>query len=214
MEKGHCQHKYRVFTNVEYGIKIYATNGTVACFCFVFFPVVLELILTHPWSLGGSLPDLNWGISKLLDSSGWLMCSTGSRTMGRPVNSVNAFVNQQLLTHIVMHKMGPMQGPLHQHVSVGGCQTVRTGLAFGYQALMPPSQSLFLTVWAETWTRGSRKWSWCWVVAFPRPPPLLVFLSIHWHLIHALDSVLGNTVNGLSRAHMATAILRELQYWL
>lgn len=100
---------------------------------------------------------------------GWLMCSTGCRTTGRPVSSVNAFVNQQLLTHIVIHKKEPMQGPLHQHVSVCCCQTVSTGRAFGCQALMPPSQSLFLTVWAETRTRGSRKRSWSWVVAFPRP---------------------------------------------
>lgn len=42
---------------------------------------------------------------------GWLMCSTGCRSMGRPVNSVSAFVNQQLLTHIAMQRKEPTQGP-------------------------------------------------------------------------------------------------------
>lgn len=114
---------------------------------------------------------------------GWLMCSTGCRTMGRPVKSVNAFVNQQLLTHIVMQKKEPMPGPLGHRVSVCCCQTVNTGFAFGCQALMPPSQSLFLTVWAETWRWGSRKWSWCWVVAFPRP------LHLSWCLSTDISSM-------------------------
>lgn len=147
---------------------------------------------------------------------GWLMCSTGCRSMGRPVNSVSAFVNQQLLTHIAIHRKEPTQGPRHQQASVCCCQTASAGLASGCQPLTPPSLSLILTVWAETWTPGSRKWYWCWAVAFPRPLHLLlVCLSVHWYLIHVLDTVLGNTANGLSRAHGHSRSGGERQqYWL
>lgn len=140
------------------------------------------------WSPGGD-PSLTLigASAKCRTVWGWLMCSAG---WAGPVRSVHAFINQQLLTHIVVHKKG---NPCRTH-RISVCQTVSTGLAFGCQALIPPSQSLFLTVWAETWTGGSRKRSWYWGVVPTQPLHLSWCTSLSTdNLSHALDTVLGNT---------------------
>lgn len=98
--------------------------------------------------------------------------------MGTPVKSINAFLNQQLLTHIVVHRQEPMQGPVNQHVSVCRCQTGNAGLAFGWQAFMPPSQSVSDTLGRNMDTREQK------MVLMPgcciptTPPPLLVYFSV------------------------------------
>lgn len=52
------------------------------------------------------------------------------------------------------------------------------------------SQSLFLAVWAETWTQGSKKRSWCWDVAFLWPLDLYCCTSLSTD-IYMLETMLG-----------------------
>ena len=90
---------------------------------------------------------------------------------------------------------------------------------------MPPSWSLFTTVWSETctpvtcWrsvcgalsvlllfllTQRSRYWSCCWVDALLKIPcpALLVLWPVSWYLLQALETELGDTANLFVPARM------------